>query len=1007
MGPVAGSLVLGRLAAARGRQAAVLIALAVAVLIPVLIGASTQITADAALGRALQRLPVGERSAIVSFNGFLTPDELAAMDRLSRDRLADLTQGPVRRQLVHRTLSDGSGVDFVLAATDGLAGAVRLVSGRMPAGCTPQRCEVVEIEATTGDLAGAQPRVADLGLVVVGTVRRSDPLLLSGTFGIDGRTPVLLADGVGPVTGVSAFSAIGHSYGWVGELDRSVISARGVQGWIGVVDAAADALVRGRPGTILTVPESGVAAELDRADASASRFSLLAGGCGLLLLGAAMIGGAALRPDVLRFAEALRRRGLGPVRIRVVVLGEALVLVVAAGLVGLGLGAGAAGVLLADAGLLTRAAVGEALVSALPMVIGLLAAAFALLAIVLRPGAANEPAAWRAVTGSAAGALAALVLIASRGSADSSRPDSLLVALPALLLLSAALLAARTWPWLVRAVLRLLPRRAVAARLAVTGIAGRPLIAASCLALLVAAIGATGFAASYRATLDRGALDQAAFAVPTDVRVTSGSRPVLAEASLADYARLAPGSTVVPVLRQAGSLKVGAGRTDVIQFVGTDPAALTGIRRWSAVVGDPDPRAVAGRIDVAKASAGLGLPAGSVMKIALRRELPDVLVIAWLRAADGRESAVHLASKDDVLVGELPAGRWSLASLAVSQDEGAGTRRQHRLGESASTAEIPSGVIGLGSVTVDGAAVDNPWGAWNGEGLTIAPGGAWADFTYRITAASAFVWSTPIPAGAPGSSVPLRVAADPVTAAQSSTLTLTLAGQSVTAQVVATLPRFPTVSGRFVLADADGLGPLFSRLTPGAGQPGEIWLGLPDLPDLPDSGTTDEVRTAFAAAPFDGVTAQWSAGVARDLRTDPVAQGAQRVLFLAALATLAVALAAVVLLVVGERTEDAAEFLTWEAGGLRPGLLRRALWGRAVLIVVVAVPAGVVAGLALTVLTARLVRLTAGAGVPQPPLVPVVGAGTAIPLVLGAFVVALAVAAGVALTSFREEEPRW
>jgi hypothetical protein len=234
------------------------------------------------------------------------------------------------------------------------------------------------------------------------------------------------------------------------------------------------------------------------------------------------------------------------------------------------------------------------------------------------------------------------------------------------------------------------------------------------------------------------------------------------------------------------------------------------------------------------------------------------------------------------------------------------------------------------------------------------------------------------------------VAADPVTAAQSPTLTLTVAGRSVTARVVATLPRFPTVSGRFVLADVAALGPLFSRLTPGSGQPGEIWLTWKgSRVDLPD-----------------GVSARWSADVERGLRTDPVAEGAERVLFLAALATLIVALAGVVLLVVGERTEDAAEFLTWEAGGVRPGVLRRALWGRAVLIVTVAVPAGVLAGLLLTVLTARLVRLTAGARVPQPPLVPVVGAMTAIPLVLGAFAIALAAAGLVALASFREAEPR-
>lgn len=124
----------------------------------------------------------GRRSAIISFNGLLEADELADLDQVARRELPTLTEGPVRREVEYRTLADASGTDFVLAATDRLAGAVRLVSGRMPSSCTATRCEVVEIVPTAGDFAGTTADVADLGLVVVGTVERTDPLLLSGTF---------------------------------------------------------------------------------------------------------------------------------------------------------------------------------------------------------------------------------------------------------------------------------------------------------------------------------------------------------------------------------------------------------------------------------------------------------------------------------------------------------------------------------------------------------------------------------------------------------------------------------------------------------------------------------------------------------------------------------------------------------------------------------------------------------------------------------------------------------
>jgi ABC-type antimicrobial peptide transport system permease subunit len=128
-------------------------------------------------------------------------------------------------------------------------------------------------------------------------------------------------------------------------------------------------------------------------------------------------------------------------------------------------------------------------------------------------------------------------------------------------------------------------------------------------------------------------------------------------------------------------------------------------------------------------------------------------------------------------------------------------------------------------------------------------------------------------------------------------------------------------------------------------------------------------------------------------------------LVLTAVLTLLVALAALVLLVVGERFEDSDELYTWEANGVAPGALRQALWIRAVLVTVLAVPLGVLGGLILTRLTARLVDVTAGAQHSQPPLVPVTGLETALPAVLIGLIVALAAAGLVALTSFREPLP--
>ena len=70
-----------------------------------------------------------------------------------------------------------------------------------------------------------------------------------------------------------------------------------------------------------------------------------------------------------------------------------------------------------------------------------------------------------------------------------------------------------------------MPRRSVAARLGLAAVTGRPLRPAATAALLTAAVATSVFAGAYRATLDRGAADQAAFAVPLDARVQTGAEP--------------------------------------------------------------------------------------------------------------------------------------------------------------------------------------------------------------------------------------------------------------------------------------------------------------------------------------------------------------------------------------------------------------------------------------------------------------------------------------------------
>jgi hypothetical protein len=166
-----------------------------------------------------------------------------------------------------------------------------------------------------------------------------------------------------------------------------------------------------------------------------------------------------------------------------------------------------------------------------------------------------------------------------------------------------------------------------------------------------------------------------------------------------------------------------------------------------------------------------------------------------------------------------------------------------------------------------------------------------------------------------------------------------------------------------------------------------------------------------------GLTVRDRAAVQAHLRADPVARGASAVLTLGAALTLLVGAAALVLLVVAERRDDAAQTYAWEADGVAPRTLRHSLWWRAVAVAVPSVPLGLAAGLLLTGLTARLVAVTATAATPHPPLSattgagwgsPAAAAGLAVPALI-AVVVVLAVALGmsflVAAAALREPLP--
>ena len=171
--------------------------------------------------------------------------------------------------------------------------------------------------------------------------------------------------------------------------------------------------------------------------------------------------------------------------------------------------------------------------------------------------------------------------------ATAEGPAALLLVLPGLVVLVAAIVVARVVPWLGR-VIADRGRAPLSVRLAAVGLGRGPGTTVVTVAFLTIAFGLALLAEGYRATLARGEREQAAFQVPLDVTVredlSSLVRPSTLRRSSATARSPEPSGDAYPVLRVSG----GAGRAEQVTGVtvlGLDREAIEQIGVWRPELG--------------------------------------------------------------------------------------------------------------------------------------------------------------------------------------------------------------------------------------------------------------------------------------------------------------------------------------------------------------------------------------------------------------------------------------
>jgi hypothetical protein len=607
----------------------------------------------------------------------------------------------------------------------------------------------------------------------------------------------------------------------------------------------------------------------------------------------------------------------------------------------------------------------------------------------------------------ALGAVAVIVLAFARGSTDASAlareggTGALLLLLPGLVAFVAAVACARALSPGLRALERASRGRSVPLRLAALSLARRPGSAAIAIAFLTVSLGLALFAETYRSTLSRGQADQAAFAVPADAILQEDLRNLVLplDAGTLDEYEQGSGGEATPVFRLPGNVSrlPGSGGVTVL---GLAPEALASVGGWRDDFASHSPAELAALVDPGRTSAldGPQLPEDArELRLRVSAEHASAGLALTVQTPEGRFTQIAL--------GQVDPGQPGSIRVPVPAETRGGTivgltfSPPRRIEETGATAgQAVQGVLHAGPLLAVGARTTRiDWEDWipTSPGISAVVAGPETDFHFALTnrVVSRF---RPRQASDEG---PIPVLATPRLAAAADAqgrLPVSVGRASLVAQVVGTVERFPSVDGDALVGDRDLLVTASNASTPGAAEPNEIWL------DGIDERAFAAARTS---APFDALDITTHAEVESRLRADPLARAALLTLACAALVALGLALVGLLLGVVTDLRDEGGELFDLEAQGAAPATLRAQVRLRAGIVAAVGLLGGMATGAVLGLLVVSLVRLTANAARPEPPLLVTVDWPVVL-LAIAAYAVAAALLVGIATArAFRAPAP--
>lgn len=993
-----------RLRARPGRTLLVVTGVSLATAMLVTVFGVSLIARDRSVQGAIGSLPTEERSFRVDLVGLAVQQPYTRVDHAARAALAPISTAEPRRVTFFRDFWLDR--EFVrLAGIDSLGAHVTLLSGRLPSRCTPRACEVLQLGRSGRRLL----HEGDITLVRVGVAELRDPAAFGLAFQDLSqyraqqslvRSTVLLAPSASSFERLPAFQLLFRVHSWVLPIDPESVHTWQLDDILNRESNAQNRLRSDDPAFTLTGPDQALLDARRTGEVSGNRMVLIGGAASTLLLGFALVAAFGLRRSLASERYRLLQRGATRPQVWLALVTELGTITFVGWLLGIVIALLAVAVLAGASGLPAVATLRHALTGSRALLAILLGWAIATATVVGGATISVEEAKRRRRVGlldmAALGAAATVVIGITRGAMTTDAVASggnvtLLLILPALVGFAGGVAAWRLLPPSIIIAERLSRRSPVSMRLALLALArasARPAVAA---AFLVVSIGLALFAASYSATLGRGATDESAFTVPLDVTLSQGVRSGLPFdiAPLERYRRLGAGVRAYPVLRRAADVADVGTSVQSINVLGVPPGALKQLH-WRNDFASSTKTKIVSLLDHdgSASLAGPVLPP-SARQFRLPARLRGTALRVDLLLQDERQRLRHVpmgraTPGSSLLSARVPRGSHGsslkVVGIALSLPRSEELWLFH-LAHEGRVVAARAGSLFLQPLSVTDAGGHartlTDWSGWlvrganakthNGRRLRV-------DYSFQQ------VETLLLRPHESTDGRPLRVLVSPsvaTAAGPSGLLTLDFGGSSLPARIIGVARRFPTLPADegFAVADQSRLATALDADVPGTAEPGELWLSVP-------KSSEREVNTALDQRRFSSLDRLSRRSLLREREHDPLSRAIVYILGSCSLLALTLATLGVWITLVSETRDETGQYFDLEAQGVGPETLRRHLRYRALLLLGYGISGGVLLGFILSRLVVSVVHISVTTESPQPPLVwdagwPEVGVGLA------------------------------